>query len=173
MGRRIASDAEPVRRRTVGIEGYLDDYASGLLPAGAHYLLDFAQVRRPESVAVPHSQRAHARRLGGVAVARVARTWCSRGVARGSTLGAAPGDGAIGCVGNRVEKHSVVPVLPFVDPLLFEGGLGRNGQSPALAATWLGTSVFCHGDHEQTFHGDVAGRARPLYLVAQRSNPIA
>src|SRR5439155_16662032 len=89
------------------------------------------------------------------------------------TLGAAPGDGAIGCVGNRVEKHSVVPVLPFVDPLLFEGGLGRNGQSPALAATWLGTSVFCHGDREQTFHGDVAGRARPLYLVAQRSSPIA
>ena len=43
-------------------------------------------------------------------------------MARGRALGVASGDGPVGRVGNRIEKYSVVFVLPFIDLLLFEMG---------------------------------------------------
>ena len=40
-------------------------------------------------------------------------------------------------------------------------------------AVSLGASVLRHGNPEQAVHGDAAGRARALHLVAQRANPVA
>src|SRR5437588_4525076 len=137
-------------RRTAWIEGYLDEHPGSLLPAGANNLLDFTQGCRLKSIAVPHSRHTYARRLRGVAVARLTRTRYSRGMAGSSTLGIASGTGAIGCVGNGIKKYAVVLVLPFVDLLFFEDGRGGTGQSRALVATCWGASVFYHGDCEQS-----------------------
>ena len=41
-------------------------------------------------------------------------------MARSSALGVAPGDGAIGRLGDGAQKHAVVPLLSFVDFLFFE-----------------------------------------------------
>src|SRR4029077_12263118 len=158
-------DAEPVYRRTARIEGYLDEHPGGLLSAGAHYLLDSARVRRVKSVAIPHSQCAPARGLGGFALAHTATTRRSWGVVRSSALGIASGNGAAGRLGDGAKKYPVVPVLSLIDLLVFESGRGRNGRAPALVAIWLGASVFCHGDREQAFHCDATRRARALYLV--------
>jgi hypothetical protein len=40
---------------------------------------------------------------------------CPRGLARGGTLGVAPGDRTIGRVDHRTEEHAIVPLLPLVD----------------------------------------------------------
>ena len=43
-------------------------------------------------------------------------------MARSSALGVAPSDGAIGRVGNGIKKYAIVPVLSFVDLLVFALG---------------------------------------------------
>src|SRR4029077_4702412 len=132
LGRRIAFDAEPVYRRTGRIEGYLDEHPGGLLSAGAHFLLDFAQVRRIKSVAIPHSQRAPACGLGGFALAHPEASRLSRGVVGSRALGIASDNGAVGRLGDGVKKYSVVPVLSLIDLLVFGSGRGGNRRPAAL-----------------------------------------
>ena len=173
LGRRIASNPESLHSRPTRVEGNLDQHASGLLSAGAHDFLDSTQVLWPKPVAVPHAQCAHACRLGGIALARVAATQRARRVVGSGPLGIAPSHSAIGRVGNGIKKYSVLPVLSFVDLMFFEDGCERNGRSRALVAPWLGAPVLCIGDHEQTFHGNAARRACALRLVAERANSMA
>src|SRR6266480_1247355 len=68
LGRRIAFDPEPVHHWAAGVERSLDHDAGGLLPAGAYEFLGSAQDRRPDSMAIPSSERAFARRLGRIAL---------------------------------------------------------------------------------------------------------
>jgi hypothetical protein len=65
-----------------------------------------------------------------------------------------------------------VSVLPFLDLLFLKVDVGKR----ATPRWWgfVGASVFCLGDHEQTFHGNVARRACALCLVArERANSMA
>src|SRR6266536_2819680 len=115
LGRSIAFDPESMHCWPPRIEGDLDHHSRGLLPTSAHDLLGFTQVRRLKSSAISYSQCTHARRLGGIALAGAATTSGSRSMARSSALGVAPNNGAIGRLGDRIKKYSVVPVLPFID----------------------------------------------------------
>src|SRR2546430_17739432 len=129
--------------RPARAEGDLDQCAGGLLSAGSDNVLGFAQARRLSSMAIPYSQCAHARGLGGIAMAPSPTTRSSWGMARSSALGATPGDGAIGCLGDRAKKYSVLPFLSIVDLLVFEAGCREDRQTRTLVAFWLAAVVFC------------------------------
>ena len=100
----------------------MDQRAGGLLPAGAYDFLDSAQGRRLSPMAIPFSECAFARRIGRPALAGLATTECSRRVAGSGAMGFAPGNGPISRLGNRAEKHAVLPLLSIIDLLLFEMG---------------------------------------------------
>ena len=89
---------------------------------------------------------------------------------RRRTLGVAPGDGRIGRLGDGVEKHSVVSLLPIVDLLFFEIRFRGKRHSEALVGRWFGARVFYSRYFEQAFHGNAAGGTRALCLVAQEAH---
>src|SRR6266550_4715886 len=122
-------------------------------------------------------------------------------MARSSALGIAPDNGAIGRLGDRAQKHAVVPVLSFVDLLFFEMArattdhadgrhketrMGTFQSAPAtgkklpLVGIIRAPGVVCFvaglfhtRDRKQAIHGHVACCARSLCLVAKRTNPMA
>ena len=115
-------------RWSVGIERNLDQRTGGLLPAGAYDFLDTAQVRRPFALAIPSFECAFARRIGCLVVASLATTKCSRRLAGSGAMGFASGDGPIGRLGNRAEKHAIGLLLSVVDFLFFEMGHRKKRQ---------------------------------------------
>ena len=88
-----------MRGRPLGTEGNLDQHTRRVLSARTNDFLGSPQIRRLKSLSLSRSQRAAARRIRGVALARASATRCKGGMARGSIMGAAPGNGAISRLG--------------------------------------------------------------------------
>src|SRR5437588_12750759 len=106
-------------------------------------------------------------------------------MARGSIMGAAPGNGAISRLGHRAKEHPVLLFVPVIDFLLLS--LGRaarprncNGRiasaadyTPLLVRVRLVVVFFPPGHSKQAVCGYAASRPRALRVVESGSTPIA
>ena len=88
-----------MRSRPPRTEGNLDQHTGRVLSARTNDLLGSPQIRRLKSLSLSRSQRAAARRIRGIALARASATRCEGCMAWGSIMGAAPGNGAISRLG--------------------------------------------------------------------------
>jgi hypothetical protein len=92
-------------------------------------------------------------------------------LAGSSHLGASPGDGRIGGVGDRDEEHRigfVFPVLnPFLRPVAKRKKLQRSKRWRRRPKIWIKLDFRRAGDGSQVLHGDSATRSLPVRLVAR------
>src|SRR5207248_3469649 len=166
LGRRIASDAKSLYRRTAWSGRHLDERKRRLLPACPYDVLDSSSFCRVKSPALSLSQRRISRRIGAAALARSRPTAGARCLAGSSNMGLASGAGAIGRVDHRNEEHPVGLLLPACYLLLFRIARSQTRWNLLLA----NNLILRRRDHEQTFHRNAAGGAGALPVVARRRN---
>jgi hypothetical protein len=163
--------------RSARAEGDLDQRSGGLLSARADDLLGDAQIRWVASISVSHTKRFDARGIGDIALARPSTTRDRWRVVGFCAVGIASGDGAIGRVGYRAEKHAVLPVLSVLNLLLLKLGeaIAHNADDmdKEQLDLWSVTSLFRTRDFKQAVCSHVTRRACAVYLVAATSHPMA
>src|SRR5438034_6076160 len=169
LGRRIASDAKSLHRRTAWFGRHLDKRERGLLPACPYGVLDSSSFCRAKSPALSHPQRRISCGIGAAALAGSRPTAGARRLAGSGNVGIASGAGTIGRVDHRNEEHPVGLFLSACYFLLFTITRSQTKWSLLLADNFL----FRRRDHEQTFHRNAAGGAGALPVVGRRRNQAA
>src|SRR6266700_7711241 len=169
LGRRIASDAKSLHRRTAWPGRYLDQRERSLLPACPYDILDSSSFCRAKSPALSHPQRRISCGIGATALAGSRATAGARRLAGSGNVGIASGAGTIGRVDHRNEEHRVGLLLSACYFLLFAITRSQAKWNLLLAVNLL----FRRRDHKQTFHRNAAGGAGALPVVARRRNQTA
>src|SRR5437764_14518444 len=133
LGRRIASDAKSLYRRTAWSRRYLDEHECILLPARPYDVLDSSSFCRAKSPALSHPQRRISCRIGAAALAGPCPIAGARCLAGRGNMGVASGAGTIGRVAHRNEEHAVGPILPACYFLLFRITRSQTKRNLLLA----------------------------------------
>src|SRR5438874_337733 len=166
LGRRIASDAKSLHRRTAWSGRHLDKRERGLLPACPYDVLDSSSFCRANSPALSHPQRRISCGIGAAALACPCPIASARRLAGRGNVGIASGTRTIGRMDYGNEEHPVGFLLSACYFILFPITRSQTKWILLLALHRL----FCRRDHEQTFHCDAAGSADAVPVVARRRN---